>query len=99
MEGEAVLADLDAALKTARDHIPADAAFERAQGEDQRELGRERARDAAARPEIKERQGEGEADEPAQQPVEIFPEENALELGQGHAGMDRLVLRDRLVAL
>ena len=40
-----------------------------------------------------------DADEPAPQAVDIFPEEDALEVGERHAGVDRVVLRDRLVAL
>ncbi len=62
-------------------------------------FGASRAGMRRAHEEIQERNGEREADEPAPQAVQIFPEEDALELGQAHAGVDRAVLRDRLVAL
>ena len=61
-------------------------------------LGASAPRDAAAQQEIEEGTGEHDADQPAPQAMEIFPEKIALNCGERHIGMDRAVLRDRLVA-
>ena len=51
------------------------------------------ARDRPLPREPGERQSEGEADQPAEQPVDIFPEEDGLEVGERHAAVDLLILR------
>ena len=55
------------------------------------------ADDAAAQQEPRERHGESKADEPPPQPVQPFPEEDRLEVGEGHPGVHCLELRDPLV--
>src|SRR6266446_4766688 len=58
----------------------------------------EAGRDAATQQEPQERQRESEADEPPPETVQPFPEEDRLEVGEGHPGMDEAELRDFAVA-
>jgi hypothetical protein len=91
--------------EAALDHVPAHRALQRAQREDRGELPRVFARDQASRGEPDERDQEDDADRSAQQPVEVFPPEDALELGEAHSRVHLpvfgrlLILGERLLPL
>ena len=57
------------------------------------------ARDRPPPPEPQQRQREDQADRPPDQAVEIFPEEDALELAERHAAVDLAIFGRRLVAV
>src|SRR3546814_17002845 len=54
---------------------------------------------AVAQPEPEQRQREGGADQPAEQAVGIFPEEDRLEPGERHAAIKLGIFGDALVIL
>jgi hypothetical protein len=99
MRHQPVLADFDAVGEAAFDHVPAEHPLRRPKRENPSEGPRKAARNAAATQEIKERQGIGEADQPAPQAVDVFPPIDRLELDEAHAGVHQAVLRDVLIPL
>ena len=65
MGDQTILADLGPIGEPAFDHIPAEQPLPEAKREDADEPGPEPARQPAAKPEIGERDGNGETDQPA----------------------------------
>ena len=61
--------------------------------------GAQPPRDAAAHQENRNGSGVDKADQPAPQPVHVFPQKDRLEVGEAHAGVHQLVLRDLPVFL
>ena len=99
MGGEAEMADIGAFAEPRGDHPPADEPLKPAQRE-QPDQARAIAFGDHPAPGIdRERQREGEADDAAEQAVDIFPEEDELEIGQRHAlGLvDFLIFGDLLI--
>src|SRR6185312_13294448 len=94
MRREPVLTHFDAMGEAAFDHEPAERALQSAEDEKQRQFRPQRPSDPAADQEPQERQQEHDPDQPAPEPMKIFPEIDALELCQGHAGMDGVKLRE-----
>ncbi len=99
MGGKAVVADRGAVDQARGDHGPAQRALEPAQHEHDHQARLEFGREPAAQPEPGERQGEGEADQPAPQPMEEFEPEDLLELGDVEAAVDHPSLRGGRVFL
>jgi hypothetical protein len=97
MGDEAVLADLDPVDKPAFDHVPAEQSLAKAEGEDTEQAWDQPARQAPAQPEPDQWGGVRDPDQPAQQPVRIFPEIDAFEFGKAHPVMDQAVFGDLLV--
>ena len=97
MGGEPVLADAGAHAEAARHHPPADQALQPAEQEERHDARLHAGFDAARHPEEDQRQQHHHADQPAEQPVAPLPPEDALELGERHALVELLVLRDLLV--
>jgi hypothetical protein len=85
-------------LQPARHHPPADETLEPTEDEQAHARPRQAARKAAGKQQPDQRQGEGHAEEPAEQPVTPFPPEDRLEAGEGHVRIDHAILRDRAVA-
>src|SRR3546814_12517210 len=77
------VADLRPVNQARGDHPPADSPLKTAKGEQADEAPAIAGWNGATRPEPEEREGKGQADDAAEQPVDIFPEIDFLELGQG----------------
>jgi rhodanese-related sulfurtransferase len=75
VDGEADVADLRPVDQARGDHPPADRALQPAEHEQAGEPPAIAARDRPLPGEPEQRKGEGEADEAAEQPVDIFPED------------------------
>ncbi len=99
MDGEADVADVGPVDQSRGDHPPADRALQRAQCEKPAEPPAIAGRNRPAQREPGERKREGEADQPAEQAVDIFPEIDVLELAQSHAAVDQLELRSLAVGV
>src|SRR6185312_15423267 len=84
-------------------HQPADGALQTAEHEDAEQRPGVAARDSVAKQEPQVRREERDADRAAQQPMSIFPPEDALERTKRHVAVDvaefrrRLILRERIV--
>ena len=85
MQGEPVLADVDAIREARAHHVPADRALQRAEREDAGQPGRQRARHAAGGQEVEERHQEGYADQAAEEAMRPLPPEDELEGVEAHA--------------
>src|SRR3546814_7014111 len=80
-------------------HPPADRALQPPQREERREAPAIALGNRALPREPEQRQREGDADQPTQQAMQIFPEEDILELGERHPPIDLPVFRIGLVRL
>ena len=83
------------------DHVPAERALRAAEQQQGDQPPAVAVRDRALPREPGQRQREGEADQPAEQPVHPFPEEDELEVGEVHAGraVDLPIFRRLLVEI
>ena len=99
MRGEPELRHARIVDEPALHHVPAHRALQAAQHEDAEELPRIARRNVAAREEPEQRHEEDDADQAPEQPVEVLPPEDALELGERHALVHLLVLGRQLVLL
>ena len=97
VRGQAELRHARVVDEAALHHVPAERALQRAQHEDRGQRLRVPRGNAPAREKIEEGQQEHGTDQPPQQPVEIFPPEDALELGERHRVIDLAKLGRRLV--
>jgi hypothetical protein len=93
VDGEPDVADVGPVDEARGDHPPADRALQGAEREDEAELPAIAARDRPLPREPQQGQSESEADDPAEQPVDIFPEIDALEVLEAHSAVDELILR------
>ncbi len=99
MRGEAKLRHAHVVDQAALHHVPAHRALQSAEDEDAEELPRVTGRNLAARGEPDERREKHETDQTAEEPVDVLPPEDALELGDRHRVIGQLVLRRLLVLL
>jgi hypothetical protein len=103
MRGQAELRHSRIVDEPAFHHEPADGALQSTEQEDAGERPREAARNASTREEPQVRHEEHDADRAPEQPMEILPPEDALELRERHRVIDvaefgrRLVLGERVV--
>ena len=79
------------------DHPPADGPLQAAQRKQRQQPQLVTSWNLAANPEPRQRQRKRQPDQPAEQPVDIFPEKDALELGQAHAAVHQLILARLLI--
>ena len=79
MDREPLLCDLDPVDEARGNHPPADKALKPAKREQTDKLELQIPRQRAAQPEENKRQRDRKADDPAEQPMAPFPEENELE--------------------
>ncbi len=94
-----VLTDFGPLHQTGRNHPPADKTLEATERQNAEQRPAQPAFDPTRQPEEGERHGEDDADGARQQPVRPFPPEDRLELADGHAVVELLVLRNALVEL
>ncbi len=99
MGREPVLADLGHVHQSALDHVPAERALGAAEHEDQRETRHQPAAHAAAHDEPDEGEEEHQPDQPAPDPVDVLPPEDAAELRDRHARVDLEILRRRAIEI
>jgi hypothetical protein len=99
MKGEPVMADARPIDQPALDHQPAHGALQRAEREEREPTRGERPREIPCPPEQNEGNQEHRADRPRAEPMEVFPEEDLLELAERHAAPQLLVLRELPVAI
>ena len=99
MGDQPVLADIGAHRQPALHHEPAERPLQPAQQEQADQTGPQRRADAVADRAAKTRRGEGNADQPAPQAMDVFPPEDALELVQRHVGLELLEFGDLLVEI
>ncbi len=98
MGGQPVGGDADhAALEPGGDHPPADGALQPAQRAEAEKASGPAGGNAPPGPEPEEAKAPDEADDPAELAVAPFPPVDHLELVEGHAPVDELVLRDLAV--
>src|SRR5271154_788210 len=81
MGNQAVLTDFDPMDEPAFDHVPAEQSLAKAKRQYAEQGGNQSVRQAPAQPKPDQWDGIGEPDQPTQQPVRIFPEIDAFELG------------------
>ncbi len=94
---QSILTDINPINQARRHHPPADKALQSAEYQSDHQSGLQPRLDTACSPERNHWHKEGNADEPAKQPVPPFPPEDELELVQAHPLVDQLVLGDLLI--
>ena len=97
MRRQPLLSHLDPARQPRTDHPPTDETLQTAERENPQHLPFQAARQHVPRPENDQRDKQREAEQPADQPVRPFPEEDRLEATEVHIGKQRLILRNLLV--
>ena len=90
---EPVVADRGPVDQAAGDHVPAERALQAAEDEQRGQRRDQPARQAAAQQQSDEAGQEHDADQAAEQPVQIFQPEDRLEAADGQVGEDLPVLR------
>src|SRR5688572_31484303 len=93
MRGQAQVRDARIVDQAALHHVPAERALGAAQKKHGAELPRQGAVEFLPDEEVKERQQEDDADQPAEQAVRVFPPEDALEAGEVHVEVHQPELR------
>src|SRR5689334_9856477 len=86
MRRQAEVAYVSAVGEAGHDHVPAEHALRAAEEEQAGQLPAIAGRAGATDGEPSRRQREGNANQPADLPVQPFPEIDLLELGEAHAG-------------
>ncbi len=99
MRGKHGRLDIDPVGEAALHHQPADRALRAAEQEQHDQPERIAARHGALRQEPQQWQRESDADQPAEQAVEIFPEIDVLERGERHALVHQHILRAVLIGI